>query len=148
MRKLLCISVSILMLLAMTACGGKEQTVVLTFNQDGVEMEFQMDAKGDIVQTITQTSVLDCSAYEQEQIDAIIESTEEYSATYEEYDGVTYTVTTEGTDIIEKIVIDTTDSDNLEELSEAQLLPIDGSAEKISVKKTVEALEAEGWVVK
>lgn len=148
MRKLLCICISTLMLLAMTACSTKEQTVVMTFNQDGVEMQFQMDAKGDIVHTITQTSVLDCSAYQQEQIDAIVESTEEFSSTYEKYEGVTYSVNTEGTDLIEKIVIDTTKSDTLEKLSEAELLPIDGSSARISVKKTINALEEQGWVQK
>ncbi|MEE1315352.1 MAG: DUF1307 domain-containing protein [Faecalimonas sp.] len=150
-KKWICVFTAAMMLFAMTACGATEpetQTVVLAYEQEGTVINYQLDAEGDIVQTLTQTSTLDCSAYTDDQMTAILSSLDQFKDTYADIEGVTYTTNQEGDTIVEKIVIDATNADTLSTLSEQGLLPIDGSASRISLEKTVESLKEQGWTVK
>ena len=147
MKKLLCVLLSAMMLLAMTACGGKEQTALLTYDASGVAMEYQLEAKGDIVHTITQTSTIDCSVYTDEQIAMIEESVAQYQAQYDAIDGVTYKAEVSGTNFIETIKIDASNEDTLNTLSSLGLLPIEGDSSSVSLEKTVDNLVGQGWVV-
>lgn len=148
MKRIMCIILASLILFALTACGGSEpQTVVLTYEQDGVSMEYQLDAVGDTVETITQTSSIDCSMYTEAQMQIFEESISEYAATYDSIDGVSYSTEIIGTDLVETISIDATNTDTLDTLSAQGLLPIEGTSARISLEKTVENLEAQGWVV-
>lgn len=72
---------------------------------------------------------------------------EEVSPVYEEIEGVTYEVTRDGDELKEIITIDASNADALEELSDAGMLPLEGSGQKISLEKTVESLESQGWTV-
>ncbi|MBO5460862.1 MAG: DUF1307 domain-containing protein, partial [Ruminococcus sp.] len=129
-------------------CGNSEPTTVtLTMEQNGATIDYKLDAKGDVVQTITQTSTVDCSAYTEEQLAVIEESAGQYAASYEGIEGVTYSIETVDTNLVETIVIDATNSDSLQELSDLGLLPIEGSSSSISLEKTVENLEALGMTV-
>ena len=148
MKKILCAILTGLMLLSVTACGNSEPTTVtLTMEQNGATIDYKLDAKGDVVQTITQTSTVDCSAYTEEQLAVIEESAGQYAASYEGIEGVTYSIETVDTNLVETIVIDATNSDSLQELSDLGLLPIEGSSSSISLEKTVENLEALGMTV-
>lgn len=149
MKRMFCMLLATLMILSMIGCGGTEQSKTLRYEDEesGITMEYKMDAKGDIVHTITQTSLLDCSAYSEEEIAEIEELLAQTIASYEEYEGVTYDSSMTDATLTEIITIDASDSDTLTALSDAGLLPIDGNASKISLKKTVEALESQGWVV-
>lgn len=148
MRRIMCIVLASLMIFALTACGGSEpQTVFLTYEQDGVSMEYQLDAVGDIVEKLTQTSSIDCSMYTEEQMQIFEESISDYAAAYENIDGVSYSTEIIGTDLVETISIDATNSDTLDTLSSQGLLPIEGTSSSISLEKTVENLESQGWVV-
>lgn len=147
MKRMLGLILTGLMVLAMVGCGGKEQTKVLTYEQSGVVMEYKMDAKGDVIHTITQTSVIDCSQYTEDQILQMEEMIEEVSPVYEEIEGVTYEVTRDGDELKEIITIDASNADALEELSDAGMLPLEGDGSKISLEKTVESLEGQGWTV-
>lgn len=137
-----------LMVFLMTACGAKEKSAVLTYEQTGVLMEYRIDAKGDVVQKITQTSTLDCSAFSEDQVAAIEASLVEYADTYEKMDGVEYSSSKSGDAIVETIIIDATNGDTLGELADAGLLPIEGDASKISLSKTIDNLEEQGWTLK
>lgn len=139
-----------LMALSLTACGAvKEQSVTLVYEQEGVSMEYTLDATGDIVHTITQVSSVDCSLYTEEQVEMIQASIEEYAGVYEAYEGVEYTSSVEDGFMSETIKIDVSDKDTIDELSESGLLPIEGDGEVslISLEKTVESLEGQGWTV-
>ena len=147
-KKIMCGVLAVMMLFCLTACGSsaKDQTVVLTYEQDGVSMEYKMDAKGDVIQTITQTSTIDCSAYTEDDIALIEASIQEYAAIYEEYDGVDYSSETVDNAIIEIIKLDVSDSALVQSLADAQLLPIEGEGTTLSLEKTVENLTSQGWV--
>ena len=151
MKKFLCAILASLMVLTLVACGGGSdlQTVVLTMEQNGTTIDYELVADGDVVQQITQTSTLDGSLYTEEQIDLIMESADEFAAAYAEIDGVTYSIEEKDGDIVETIKIETTDADTIQALSDAGLLPVDqDNATSISLKKTIENLEALGMTVK
>lgn len=149
MKRFMCAAFTVLMILALTACGSTDpQTVVLTTEQNGVPVEYQLDSLGDTVQTITQKSTVDCSMYTEEQISLFEASINEYAATYEAIEGVTYSSEFVDTNLVETICIDATNSDTLNSLSEQGLLPIDGTSSKIPLKRTVENLQSQGWTIK
>lgn len=148
-KKVLGLGLAGLMTMSVAACGGgnEEQMVTLLYEQDGVTMEYTMEATGDKVHTITQVSKMDCSLYTEEQVALVEQSLEEYSAVYDEYEGVEYSYTLEDAMISETIKMDVSDSDTIDALSESGLLPIEGEADYISLEKTVDNLEEQGWTV-
>lgn len=150
MKKILCAVLTTCMLFALTACGSKPEskTVVLTYDLSGTTIDYQLDALDDTVQKITQVSTVDCSAYSDEDLSIILESADEYAASYEVIEGVTYSIEVEDSNLIETIVIDTTNLDSLQELSDSGLLPIDGDFDYISLEKTIENLESMGMTIK
>lgn len=147
MKRIMCVVLAALTVFAMTACGGgKEQTAVLTLEQNGVTMEYKMDAKGDSIQKITQTSTIDCTGYSAEDIAMVEASIAEYAAIYEAYEGVTYKTESTDTTFNEIIELDVSDDELVQSLSEAGLLPIEGDGSNLSLEKTIENLTAQGWV--
>ncbi len=146
MKRIMCFVLACIMVFSITACGGKEQTKILTLEQNGVTMEYQIEAKGDSIHTITQKSSIDCSGYTADDIALIEASIAEYAAIYEAYDGVTYSTETTDTTIIETIKLDVSDGDLVQSLSDAGLLPIEGDGTNLSLEKTIENLTAQGWV--
>ena len=147
MKRMFGLILASLMVLSMIGCSGKEQSTTLIYEESGVTMEYKMDAKGDIVHTITQTTTLDCSDFSEEDIAAFQALIDQTSVSYAEYEGVTYESDFENSILKEVITIDASDSDTLTGLSEAGLLPLEGDSTKISLKKTIEALENQGWSV-
>lgn len=150
MKKVLCTILASLIFFTFTACGTEpeEKCVILTSEEDGMTIDYQLDALDDTVQMITQTTTIDCSSYTEEEISIITSSVDEYRAAYEAIEGVTYSLETIDTDLVETITIDTTNSDSLKELNDSGLLPIDGTADAISLEKTVENLKEDGMTVK
>ncbi|MCI5699441.1 MAG: DUF1307 domain-containing protein [Lachnospiraceae bacterium] len=148
MKRMLCLILAALMLVSMAGCGAKEQSTTLVLEQPGVTMEYKLDAKGDVVEIITQSSTIDCSMYGEDELQAIEDMISQVEPIYAGIDGVTYEVERGESTIIEVITIDASKSDTLKKLSESGMLPIDGDASKISLKLTVESLESQGWAVK
>lgn len=149
MKKMLFTILASLMLLSLTACGSPEpETVVLTYEANGTLIDYELEAINDIVQTITQTTTVDCSMYTEDQILIIEETAAEYATIYGEIEGVTYSTEMVGTDLVETLIIDATSSETLQTLNDEGLLPIEGSDSAISLEKTVENLEALGMTVK
>ena len=149
MKKLLCAILSVFMILSLVACGGKETTTVLTMEQEGITINYELLAEGDVVKQITQTSILDGSAFDEATLDLMLESADGYKEAYEAYTGVSYTLEEDGTNLVETITIDTTDMDVLQELSDAGLVPMDTEgADVVSLEKTVENLKELGMTVK
>ena len=75
MKKLLCVLLAALMLFSLTACGGggssepKElDETVLTMDQNGVKIEYSLYSDGDVVKKIVQKSILDGTAFTEEQV--------------------------------------------------------------------------------
>ncbi len=150
MKKFLCTILASLIFFSLTACGTEpeEKSMILTLEEDGITVDYQLDALDDTVQKITQTSMIDCSAFAEEQISTVIDAVEEYTAAYEEIEGVTCSIETVDTDLVETITIDLTKIDSLEELSDSGLLSIEGDADSISFEQTVESLKELGMTEK
>lgn len=147
MKRLMCFGLVLLMMVAMTACGSKEQTKFLTFEANGVTMEYKIDAKGDTITKLTQTSSIDGSAYTEDVLATIVAAMDEYASVYAEYQGVSYITETVGTTINETIIIDVSDAELVSSLSDAGLLPIQGDSSKLSLEKTIDNLTAQGWIL-
>ena len=149
MKKLFCILCTFLLIFTMTACGGSRepQTATLELSVDGVTISYTLEAKGDIVQTMTQTSTLEKAAFTYADVDSFEASFAEYQALYNAIEGVTYSTESTDTELIETIVMDVSDSDTLEALVDQGLLPVEGNTKRISLSGTVESLESQGWIV-
>lgn len=156
MRKVLILAAACISALMLVGCGGgKEQSVTLTTEQSGATMDMILEAKGDIVQTITQTSTVPLSNYgdveKEEELEVIIEAFEEQAKTmeksYADIDGVEYSYTIENNEFNEEVKMDVSNKDTLEQLTEAGLNPVEGDATKVSLKKTQESLTEAGWTV-
>lgn len=148
MKKWFSFLLTAMLLLALTACGSKAQTVTLLSEdaESGISTKYTMEADGDIVHTITQVTTMDCADFTEEQIDVITESVEQYKAIYAEVDGVTYDVEITETAMTETIVIDASNEATMTALSENNLMPIEGEG-AISLEKTVDAMSEQGWTV-
>lgn len=150
MEKFLCTILASLIFFSFTACGTEpeEKSIILTLEEEGTTVDYQLDALDDTVQKITQTSTIDCSAFTEEQLSSVFDNAEQYTAAYEEIEGVTYSIETVDTDLVETITIDLTKIDSLEELSDSGLLSIEGEADSISFEQTIENLKELGMTEK
>lgn len=142
-----------LMFTVFAGCGKKEQSATCTIERNGVAIEMVLDAEGDKVTKMTQTTIsplegLDedtAAELEEMELEEMLKQCEE---NYAAYDSVTYEYELSDTEMKETVAIDLEDKDELKELSDAGLLPIEGDADTISLKKNKEALEEAGWTVK
>lgn len=136
------------MTLALTACGGKEQTVTyeMETTESGIVItdNMKLDAKGDKITKLTETMTIDmtsCTADQIEQLnvawDSMVEqynSVEGAGATGSETDGV-YILVAEIS----------AEGETISQLSELGLLTVEGSSNALSLKNTGSALEAGGY---
>ena len=147
MRRVVAGILAVGMALALTACGGKEQTVSyrMETEESGMKMTDTMTltAKGDKVEKISETIDIDTAALDEEirtQMNAA------YDAMVEQYkavDGVECTGEAGDTTYTIKIDIDATGS-AVKDLSDKGLLEVSGDANGISLKATGTALESGG----
>ena len=138
------------MALALTACGGKEQsaTYVMESDLNGVIMTDTMtlDAKGDVVQQMTETVELDMAGVDETTQSMLVEQYDMVVDAYNAVEGVECTSqSAEGTYSI-TIVIDAT-GDAVSELAAQGLLQVEGNTDGISLEATEEALTAGGYTL-
>ena len=148
MRKLMCVMLSCMMLLGLTACGGEEEVknaAVGTFEQNGITITMSFDAKGDKVTRLTQKYVIPTEGYTEEQLQALREVVDQAAATYDDFESVEYTSEEEEGQMVETIVIPT-DEETLKQVVEAGLLPVDDeNVTELSLEQTKKNLEDTGW---
>jgi uncharacterized lipoprotein YehR (DUF1307 family) len=152
LRKRLVLSLGmVLMLVFLTSCGGgKEQTATfLMDNSDtmGVHVEMVVNAKGDKIMDITQTSVMKLEMYPEEQIEQLRMMSAMIEETCNEIDGATYTVTETEEEYKEVVELNVGNKDTLKAIVEAELLPVEGGTDQLSFKGTKENLVDYGWVL-
>jgi len=107
----------------------------------------QLEAKGDTIHTMTQTSTVEVGELTDEQKTLVEDEIKKAEANFADIKGAEYTYEFGDTELKETITIDMTDSDSLDQLSSKNLLPIQGSTSKISLKATRTNLEEQGWTV-
>lgn len=128
-------------------CGAKKQTATCTIDKDGAEYEMLIDAEGDSIKKLTQTTVLSLDDFNEEQIGIIESQIESIKEIYDAIDGVTYKA--ERTDKEFKEIVEIScEKKTLNEVIDQGLLPVEGNSDKLSFKKTKEGLEKSGWTVK
>ncbi len=150
MKRIMSVVLAVCVMFALTACGvgqkEKKDAAVCTIEQNGVTVKMSFDVKGDIITKIKQSSTVSTEGYTEEQVAALKEAIEQAEATYKEIEGAEYSIEETDTEITEKISF-SVEGDTLKEVVDKGLLPVQGEAEKLSLKKTMEALEDAGWTV-
>ncbi len=141
--KLMVVCIGVLMI---AGCGGKEQTVKLAIEQNGAKVESELEAKGDIVTKMTQTTVLNLADYSEEQIAAMEQTAMSYEETLN-VEGAEYTYEITDTELKEVMSFDFTNKDMIKSLAGTGMLPVDGEGDVVSLKLTVENLESSGMEV-
>lgn len=148
MRRVVAGLLALGMVFALTACGGKEQTVTyrMETEQNGLKMEDTMtlSAKGDTVQKISEVVKVDTSTLQDEQKEQINTLYDQMVELYKAVDGVECTGEKSDTSYTITIDIDAT-GNAVKELSEQGLLQVDGNANRISLKVTGSSLESAGY---
>lgn len=148
MRRVVAGLLALGMVFALTACGGKEQTVTyrMETEQNGLKMEDTMtlSAKGDTVQKISEVVKVDTSTLQDEQKEQINTLYDQMVELYKAVDGVECTGEKSDTSYTITIDIDAT-GNAVKELSEQGLLQVDGNANRISLKVTGTSLESAGY---
>lgn len=150
MKKFLGVVLAGLLSVACAACGGsKSEAAVCTLEIEnvGVVYEMTLEAENDIVHTLTQVTTVNLSAFPEDQIALLDENIEQYEEVYKEYEGTEYSAEVKDNMMYETIVIDLTNTETVDALREAELLPIEGESNGISLEKTMENLESLGWTV-
>lgn len=150
MKKLVSLITVFCMVLALSSCAEKVQSVTYRSEteQDGLKMTDTMtlDAKGDTVEAITETIEMDLSAFDEQTRQAICSIYDELVVQYRTIEGVEGSGETKEGTYIMHISIDAT-GDAVSELAEQGLLEVDGNTNGISLKKTGESLEANGFTL-
>ena len=136
--------------LALTACGEKEQKVTyrLESEENNLKMvdTMTMTAKGDHVQRLEEVIEMDITAFDEETQEMLYAVYDELVVGYQAVKGVECTGEAgDGTYVIH-IGIDAT-GDAVAELADQGLLEVEGDSEGISLKLTSETLESEGYVL-
>lgn len=147
MKKMICVILSSLMLLALTACGEEEvkDAAVGTVEQNGVSITMRFDAAGDTITKVTQESSIPLAGYTEEQIQTLRDSIADAAATYEAIENVEYSSEETETELKETIVIPT-DEETLKTVIDEGLLPVSGdNVTELSLEQTVEGLKEAGW---
>lgn len=148
MRRVVAGVLALGMMLALTACGGKEQTVTyrLEQEQNGLKMEDTMtlNAKGDTVQKMSEVVKVDLSTLDDAQKEQINTLYDQMVEQYKAVDGVECTGEKTDSSYTIKVEIDAT-GNAVKELSKAGLLQVDGNASRISLKETGKGLEGAGY---
>lgn len=148
MKKILYAILAAVMLLSLAGCGAKEQSVTLTVEDSGIIGVYVLEATGDKVHTIKQTTSMDCTGMTEDQFAIINESIEQYKAIYAQINGVEYDVQIADNTMKETINIDVSNKETIATLVDQGLLPIDNpDAASISLKQTVDNLTEQGWVI-
>ncbi len=148
MRRMVAGLLAIGMAFALTACGGKEQTVTYRMETEdsGIKMvdTMTLTAKGDKVEKLSETIEIDTSSLDEATAAVISETYDAMVEQYKAVDGVDCTgESAEGKYTI-KIDVDTT-GDAIKTLSDQGLMEVEGDASGISLKKTGTALEGSGY---
>ena len=153
MKRFIRLLAGLFLALAMVACGGKAETTTRTFTQttNNVESTLVFTCDGDKVVKQTAKNVMkydDFGLTDKDEAKELIEpQLEDYAKQYEGIDGVTYELDFQDDRVVENISVDYTVA-SLSDLKDIQGFTMDdndGKADFVSMEKTSETLEAQGY---
>lgn len=148
MKKLAALVLMLLLALSVTACGGRKQSVTYTLEEDtdGLKMtdSMKLDAKGDTVWQMEETITLDMTGFDEDTQALMTKSYDALTESYQAVEGVECTGAVEDGIYTIRIRIDTT-GNAVSKLMDQGLLRLDGDTSTISLEKTAESLEANGY---
>ena len=150
MKKIISLLSVFVLVVSLTACGGKEQSATYTMQSevDGLVMTDTMTlgAKGDTVQTMTEVIALDLSSFDESTQTALTETYSTIVDSYNSVEGVECTMESGDGSISITVVIDAT-GEAVSQLADAGLLQVEGDADRLSLSATGEALVESGYTL-
>ena len=151
MKKFISCVVFTVMMMSLAACGGKEQSAAYTMEAElegGVVMTdtLTLDARGDRVQQITEEVKLDMTGVNEERRTELVAQYDAIAERYQAVDGVECTVDNTHRVYSMAVVIGVKD-DVISQLSEQNLLTINGGASEISLEKSGTSLVESGYTL-
>lgn len=138
-----------LMVMSVSACSEKKQTVTLMHEENGIETYMQFDAEGDNVYQITQYDSFNFEEFgmTEEEITEAAESTKStYDETLASCEGTSYSYTIEDTVFTETFVFDTSTTEKVQAIAASGVLSFDSEATYISFDGSIEQLTENGWI--
>lgn len=153
MKQISALLLGIIMVLSLAACSQSEKVVVLrgdmTAEMSGIPTidTWTLTAKGDTVKTVKEVFELDLSEYDDETIKALTSSFESLMVEpAKKIDGVECTAQMKGNTYVIELTVNCS-GDAVKKAAEADLLTIDGTSDRISLKQTQSSLEKQGYKV-
>lgn len=147
MRKILNLVLVFVLIIGVTACGGKEEVRTFEGISNGVKVQSVFTTKGDkiVKQNSTNTIIFeDFGITEQAEKDAIKEQIQTNVDSLNEIEGVTDTIEVTDESLVETIEIDYEKAD-IKQLSQMGVIQVtDENIDYLSMKKTAEAQIAAG----
>ena len=152
MKKLLCLSLTLLLILSLVACGKKEQSAVLRIEKDEqgalLTETLTLHATGDSLDGFSSTVSMDFTSFDltDEEMRFVSDAAkEQFFSPYAEIDGVTLKAVADGRVISADIDVDM-ETDALEQLGKRGLVSLSGNAKSgFSFQKTLSALLESGY---
>lgn len=140
------------MMLTAVGCGA-EQTVVLEadmmalYGMDGTDT-MTLNAKGDTVQQLTETLVINLADYDDDTKAYVISTFNELIVVpAQSISGVTCKDTSTDSSYTIELTVDCTNNNAIKDAAAAGLIQLDGNASKISLKATQSGLQSAGYKV-
>ena len=149
MKKVLSTIIAVLLVLALVACGAKEQSVTyrMETEQSGIAMVELMtfEAEGDKIVKITDKLEMDFSGFDDATVEQLKTAFDEMTAQGNSVDGASCESSFSGTTYTMTLTVDV-ESGAAAELGDMGLLQITGDAENgLSLKNTEEQLASNGY---
>jgi len=135
----------------LVGCGSKPNAFTATMEEGDEKTEMLIDGKGDTLEKITQTTTINIAEFGEAEREAVLSVLDDAKAEMQSelsgIEGVTHSIEVVGDDIVEIMVIDATNSDSLDKLSAAGILPLEGETSRLSMKQSKESLQKEGFTI-
>lgn len=152
MKRILSIVLVFVMALGLSACkkevAEEKGVATLVYEEGPVTIEMVLDAKGDEISWIHQTTYLSTEGIPEEQLVELEKQSAEIGAAYSQIKGVEHSFEKLEGKYQEKVVMEI-NKDTLPKLIESGLLPVTNEkATTLSVKETKKGLQEAGWTLK
>lgn len=152
MKKLLTVFLALTMVFLVACSGGakseEKHLATATLEQGNLKTELKYYGVGDVVKKMEQTNTANIESLDETQLQTLKSSIETVKQSYEAIEGVKYTSEIGDSTLVEKIILNVGDAKTLKELIKQDLLPVsDQNASIISLSKTLESLEQQGYKI-
>ena len=144
MKKLISALLICMMIFTLTGCQ-EERTVIMSMSNYDGKHEIQIEAVGNEVKKITQTSTLEIEGYSETQINEIVADLEEEHASLTK--GITFSVKHENSTLIKTYTLDATNKFAIEAANGYGFFSFNAGTKKITLKNYLTEMKSKGFTI-